>query len=340
MTTTKRPDGGELSVGQTERGFAFGKFKDRYGVECSLQKSSLATEDCIWLGVHENRMHLTQEMAAMLLPALTAFAETGDLVRTPANESPAPQADETANDIADALERSTQSMARECKVGMGLWNGHSNACLNAIALLRKAAVPAPQPPVEGLREADKRWYLGSLNDGLFIINEQPRPSADDAFHDRTDGPTLVLNVTDLPEWKALHIVNAHNDALAALASPSLTAGPTSQMLLAGARSIGLSAHTDNHVQRARECWDAMTKAQSGMMPKLPSGYVTAEDRDRLLWLSENKSRIVRAVSDCFDPVILRRVDDALKVGVFVRPEGDISAAVEVLGPGTIERIDT
>ena len=72
----------------------------------------------------------------------------------------------------------------------------------------------------------------------------------------------------------------------------------------------------------------------------PSRYVTAEDRDRLLWLSENKSRIVRAVSDCFDPVILRRVDDALKVGVFVRPEGDISAAVEVLGPGTIERIDT
>ena len=30
-----------------DRGFLKGKFLDRYGAECSIQKSSLATEDCI-----------------------------------------------------------------------------------------------------------------------------------------------------------------------------------------------------------------------------------------------------------------------------------------------------
>jgi hypothetical protein len=71
----------------TQRGFAVSDFRDRYGAKCSLQKSSLASEDAIWLGIDEvagqpARMHLTQEMVAMLLPALTAFAETGELPAT------------------------------------------------------------------------------------------------------------------------------------------------------------------------------------------------------------------------------------------------------------------
>lgn len=66
---------------QTERGFDILEFKDRYGKECSLQKSSLATEDCIWLGVNSarGRMHLTQDMVRDLLPYLNNFVETGDL---------------------------------------------------------------------------------------------------------------------------------------------------------------------------------------------------------------------------------------------------------------------
>jgi hypothetical protein len=68
-----------------------GKFKDRYDADCSIQKSSLATEDCIWLGCnHETihsqtgercgaRMHLTQSMAADLIPLLQHFVDTGDL---------------------------------------------------------------------------------------------------------------------------------------------------------------------------------------------------------------------------------------------------------------------
>ena len=35
------------------RGFATGKFKDAYGINCSIQKSSAALEDCIWLGVDD-----------------------------------------------------------------------------------------------------------------------------------------------------------------------------------------------------------------------------------------------------------------------------------------------
>lgn len=37
----------------TNRGFARIEFTDRYGVACSLQHSSLATEDAIWLGCNE-----------------------------------------------------------------------------------------------------------------------------------------------------------------------------------------------------------------------------------------------------------------------------------------------
>jgi len=74
-----------------DRGFLRGKFKDRYGEDCSIQKSSLATEDCIWLGCdHETvdkqgrpcgaRMHLTREMVSDLLPLLQHFVATGDLI--------------------------------------------------------------------------------------------------------------------------------------------------------------------------------------------------------------------------------------------------------------------
>lgn len=90
---------------KTERGFDIQRFMDRNGVECSLQKSSIATEDCIWFGCNDadpkyfvpngnpswrklevpetaqftTRMHLTQEMVAQLLPALVKFATTGEL---------------------------------------------------------------------------------------------------------------------------------------------------------------------------------------------------------------------------------------------------------------------
>jgi len=107
-----------MNIEYTQRGFAFAKFEDRYGLKCSLQKSSLATEDAIWFGVDDaepvimardairmglkpveggekdngwvpfkipkevllhTRMHLTQDQVKALLPALQHFAETGEL---------------------------------------------------------------------------------------------------------------------------------------------------------------------------------------------------------------------------------------------------------------------
>jgi hypothetical protein len=99
---------------KTERGFSLLRFKDKYDNDCTLQKSSLATEDAIWFGVENpnarilnydakklgikprdtvgwmsyplpdevsisTRMHLTQEQIKDLLPILIKFADTGEL---------------------------------------------------------------------------------------------------------------------------------------------------------------------------------------------------------------------------------------------------------------------
>lgn len=92
----------DMEFEENGRGFKSGKFTDRYGNQCSLQESSLATESCIWLGCDDadpkimvpekgwqkvvipgmlcsTRMHLTQAMVAALLPALQHFVETGEL---------------------------------------------------------------------------------------------------------------------------------------------------------------------------------------------------------------------------------------------------------------------
>ena len=94
------------------RGFAYAEFADLYGHRASLQKSSLATDDSIWLGINEpdpkilpgdgtgwhpyplpenvqcnTRMHLSREQVAALLPALILFVETGELPAAAAPES-------------------------------------------------------------------------------------------------------------------------------------------------------------------------------------------------------------------------------------------------------------
>lgn len=69
----------KMHIKKTSRGFDLIEFVDHYGAACSLQKSSLATEDCIWLGTNTNRMHLTQEQVSQLLPELQSFVETGEL---------------------------------------------------------------------------------------------------------------------------------------------------------------------------------------------------------------------------------------------------------------------
>lgn len=75
-----------MDMGKTQRGFAYGTFQDRYGSKCRIQKSSIGTEDAIWLGVEtafngkdSESMHLTRPMVARLLPMLQHFVVTGEL---------------------------------------------------------------------------------------------------------------------------------------------------------------------------------------------------------------------------------------------------------------------
>ena len=63
----------------TARGFRIVEFTDLYNKPCSLQESSLATDEAIWLGVHGHRMHLNREQTAALLWPLLHFVLTGRL---------------------------------------------------------------------------------------------------------------------------------------------------------------------------------------------------------------------------------------------------------------------
>ena len=91
-------------VGRTDRGFERVEFSDFYGVECSIQQSSLATEDALWLGCNEanprmlvpgqgwqpvpmppgdivsdTRMHLSVPMVKALIKHLQAWLATKKL---------------------------------------------------------------------------------------------------------------------------------------------------------------------------------------------------------------------------------------------------------------------
>ena len=81
----------DIQITKTGRGFAHIAFKDCYGAQCSLQKSSLADDDAVWLGPDKaekhhvtgetigTRMHLTRDDACRLISALEFFVETGEL---------------------------------------------------------------------------------------------------------------------------------------------------------------------------------------------------------------------------------------------------------------------
>lgn len=95
------PKVGIGKVGTTARGFELVEFTDFYDVKCSLQQSSLATEDAIWLGCDEanprvlvpgegwtkidlpentvcdTRMHLNREQVERLVESLSLWLDTG-----------------------------------------------------------------------------------------------------------------------------------------------------------------------------------------------------------------------------------------------------------------------
>ena len=72
----------KLEVTRTSRGFAVAMGVDLYAEPYSIQDSSLAEEAAIWLGRDADtggRAHLTQDMAAGLIPLLQAFVATGSI---------------------------------------------------------------------------------------------------------------------------------------------------------------------------------------------------------------------------------------------------------------------
>jgi hypothetical protein len=99
---------------KTSRGFAYYKFIESNGNICSIQKSSAAEQDLIWLGCDKldiqgftpygqpeswasiteeqinekfgtehingnNRMHLSRETVSKLIPILQKFVDTGNI---------------------------------------------------------------------------------------------------------------------------------------------------------------------------------------------------------------------------------------------------------------------
>lgn len=72
-------------VTRTERGFELIRFSDHHGFHCSLQQSSLALSDtpgtsAIWLGMRDERMHLTYDQVNSLVSRLQNWLDTGSFI--------------------------------------------------------------------------------------------------------------------------------------------------------------------------------------------------------------------------------------------------------------------
>lgn len=82
-----------MKKSKTNRGFRLYTFKDVYGEQCSIQKSSHAEKDQIWMGLDADevrthhvtgqslgmRMLIDRKLAAKIALKLAAFAETGEI---------------------------------------------------------------------------------------------------------------------------------------------------------------------------------------------------------------------------------------------------------------------
>jgi hypothetical protein len=83
----------------------------------------------------------------------------------------------------------------------------------------------PRSALVASPEANARaWHLGSMNDGLFIIDSLPRPSNDYVYEERQNGPSVVLKVSGLSNADAQAVCDAHNAALSRNSSTEETVG--------------------------------------------------------------------------------------------------------------------
>ena len=68
------------AIETTPRNFGIVNFNDIYGNSCSIQESSLATDNALWIGVDENRMHINIPLAIKIMGTLKTFINNGVLL--------------------------------------------------------------------------------------------------------------------------------------------------------------------------------------------------------------------------------------------------------------------
>lgn len=93
----------------TARGFGFFELTDSYGKEFTIQESSSAEQEKIWIGAGSDRGHLTRDMVRQILPILQQFADTGQVAmpgtaeRRPIEVAWLRAMDENADEVLEAV---------------------------------------------------------------------------------------------------------------------------------------------------------------------------------------------------------------------------------------------
>lgn len=208
-----------------------------------------------------------------------------------------------------------------CKAdAIAAWNKRAESLLQSLPDNQYGAADWKDAPVGGA------WYLASLNDGLFIINQKPSPAGTDIpVGCGTMNPSIVLNVTELSQDKAKAIVDAHN-AIRATADLIRERGGQ------GGEPDGISE--DANVYRDEllateanliQIWQALGIP----LEPLRTVHARAMDRIRKLWAAAEAARTVEMTCvrhDGNDAAEFRKLDAALGELV-VRGSGTSQPAV-------------
>lgn len=133
-----------IDLAPTSRDFLRGEFLDANNTSCSIQESSVATDNLLWLGCDESRMHLTQGMVADLLPHLQRFVATGELA-----DHPTPAGAEPPLDLLEA--RVAEMVQQMCPPGYLPTPRQERDASTLAALVRMARRCAAHDKEEALR---------------------------------------------------------------------------------------------------------------------------------------------------------------------------------------------
>lgn len=99
----------ELEFRHSKNGFGYFEFTDSYGQTFTIQQSSSAEQDKVWIGAGKEWGHLTRDMVRQIIPILQQFADTG-VVDVPGTQTRSPVEqewlrlmDETAEPVLQAV---------------------------------------------------------------------------------------------------------------------------------------------------------------------------------------------------------------------------------------------